>query len=115
MHRLFATFPLAAPLSADSVRLTSPPGKAGPCSPTCTYLPGETPVLRRDTEEGGTAEKNQFDEKIIWPEIKCWNNAKASGIFTLVWRMGCEQMTRRKEREMLQRRVSFCSMEGSVY
>lgn len=82
MHRLFAPFPWQLP-SLQTVRLTSPPVKAGPCFPTCIYLPGETPVLWRDTEEGGMAEKNQFNEKIIWPEFKCLNNAKASSIFIL--------------------------------
>lgn len=88
--------------------------EAGPCFPTYINLPGETPVLWGDTKEVGVAGKNQFDEKIVWPEIKCLNNAKASSILLLCWRMGCEQMIRKKESEIMQRRVSFCSTEGSA-
>lgn len=94
---------LAAPLSADQIILASPPVKSWPCYSTYIYLPGETPVLWRDTK-GGEVEKNKFDGKIVWFQIKYLNKVKASSIFLpLFWRKGCEQRTRGEESEILQR------------
>lgn len=72
---------VAAPLSTNEVKLTSPTVKAWPCFTACVYLPNETPVLWRDTKGSGMGEKNQFRGMIVWPQIKCLNSVKASSIF----------------------------------
>lgn len=57
------------------------------------------------------AKKNQFDGIIIWPQIKCLSPIKASGIFFLFPRKGCEHVTRGEESETLPKKVSPCSTE----